>query len=77
MLSKRVSSIGLFTVSDMTGKPTAKYVKFWFRITLLINFGRSRVIVSVARNLAVLQHALCNFFGFSVISVKKNVSTEI
>ena len=54
---KRISSISLSFVSEMTENATAKYVKFWFRATLLINFGRSgsSVIVSVACNLAVLQ----------------------
>ena len=60
MLSKPISSISLSIVSEMTKKSTAKYVKFWFCATLLINFGRSSVIVSVARNLAVLQ--IMHFF---------------
>ena len=55
MLSKRISSISLFIMGEMTENRTAKYVKFWFRATPLINFRRSSVIVSVARNLAVLQ----------------------
>ena len=71
MLSKRISSIGLSFVSEITENPTAKYVKFWFRATLLINFGRSSVIVLVARNLAMLE--IMQLF----ISVKKKVSTEI
>ena len=76
MLSNRISSIGLFIVSEMTENQTEKYVKFWFRATLLINSVRASVIVSVALNLAVLQiTAVCNFFGFSVISVKNNVFT--
>ena len=65
--SQGYSSIGMFIVSEMTENPTAKYEKFWFRASLLINFGLTSVIFSVARNLAVLH----------VISVKKNVSTEI
>ena len=47
MLSKRISSIGMFIVSEMTENPTTKYVKYWFRATLLINFGRSGIIVSL------------------------------
>ena len=54
MLSKRISRIGLSIVSEMTENATAKYVKFWFRATMLINFGRSSVIVPVARILAAL-----------------------
>ena len=34
------SSIGMFIVSEMTENQTAKYEKFWFRASLLINFGR-------------------------------------
>ena len=75
MLCKRISSISLSIVSEMTENPTAKYVKFWFRATLLINFGRSSVIVSVVRNLAVLQ--IMHLFRIRVILVKKKVSTEI
>ena len=45
----------MFIVSEMTENPTAKYEKFWFRASLLINFGRASVVVSVAPNLAVLQ----------------------
>ena len=46
----------MFIVSEMTENPTAKYEKFWFRASLLINFGHARVVVSVAPlNLAVLQ----------------------
>ena len=44
-------------------------MKFWFRASLLIIFGRTSVVVSVA--------PINLFFGFSVISVKKNVFTEI
>ena len=55
MRSKRISSIGMFVVSELTEKPMAKYVKFWFRATLLINFGRASVIFSIAPNLGVLQ----------------------
>ena len=55
MLSKCISSIDLFIVSVMTENSTAKYVKFWFHATLLINFGGASVIVSGARNLALLQ----------------------
>ena len=54
MLSKRISSIGMFIVSEMTENPTAKYEKFWFRASLLINCGFETVVVSVAPNLAVL-----------------------
>ena len=54
MLSKRISSIGMFIVSEMTENPTAKYKKFWFRASLLINCGCASVVVSVAPNLAVL-----------------------
>ena len=75
MLSKRISSISLSIVSEMTENPTAEYVKFWFRATLLINFGRSSVNVLVACNLAVLQSM--QLFRTRVISVKKKVSTEI
>ena len=39
----------------MTENPTAKYEKFWFRASLLINFERASVVVSVAPNLAVLK----------------------
>ena len=35
--------------------PTAKCEKYWFRASLLINFGRASVVISVAPNLAVLQ----------------------
>ena len=50
------SSIGMFIVSETTENPTAKYEKFWFRVSLLINFGRASVVVSVAPiNLTVLQ----------------------
>ena len=50
------SSVGTFIVSEMTENSTAKYEKFWFRASLLINFGRASVVVSVAPlNLAVLQ----------------------
>ena len=50
------SSIGMFIVSEMTENPTAKYEKFWFRASLLINFRSAGVVVSVApMNLAVLQ----------------------
>ena len=75
MLSKCISSISLFIVGEMTENPTAGYVKFWFHATLLINFGHANVIVSVARNLAVLQ--IMHFFRSSVISVKKYISKEI
>ena len=34
MLSKRISSIGLFIVSEMTENPSAKYVKFRFCVRL-------------------------------------------
>ena len=54
MLSKRISSIGMFIVSEMTENPTAKYEKFWFRVSLLISCGFESVVVSVAPNLAVL-----------------------
>ena len=76
MRSMRISSIGLFIVIEMAENPTAKYVKFWFRATLLINFVRASVIVSVGSILAVLQ-ILGKVFGFSVTLVKENVSTEI
>ena len=55
MLSKRISSIGMFIVSEMTENPTAKYEKFWFRASLLINCGFESVVISVAHNLAVLR----------------------
>ena len=32
----------------MTENATAKYLKLWFRASLLINFGRASVVVSVA-----------------------------
>ena len=69
------SSIGMFIVSEITENSTAKYEKFWFRASLLIiTFERASVVVSVPPiNLAVWK--LCKFFGISVISVKKNVST--
>ena len=54
MFSKRISSISMFIVSEMTENPTAKYEKFWFRESLLINCGFESVVVSVAPNLAVL-----------------------
>ena len=60
----------------MKENPTAKYVKFWFRATLLINFERASVIVTVDPYLAMLQ-IMHVFFGFRVISVKNNMSTEI
>ena len=50
------SSIGMFIVSEMTENPTVKYEKFWFRVSLFINFGRASVVVSVVPiNLAMLQ----------------------
>ena len=57
MLSKRISSIGMFIVSEMTENLWAKYEKFWFRASL---FGFESVVVTivtvvtVAPNLAVL-----------------------
>ena len=45
----------MFVVSEVTEKPTAKYVKFWFRAILLSNLVCASVIFSVAPNLAVLQ----------------------
>ena len=54
MLSKRISSIGMFIVNEMTENLTAKYEKFWFRASLLINCGFESFVVSVAPNLAVL-----------------------
>ena len=36
MLSKWISSIGLLIVSEVTENPTAKFVKFFFCVTLLI-----------------------------------------
>jgi len=54
MLSKRISRFSLSIVSEMTENPTAKFVKFWFRATLLINLGRSSVVGRVARILAAL-----------------------
>ena len=53
MLHQRISSIGLFIISEMRENPTVKYVKYWFHVTLLINF--KSVIVLVAPYLAVLQ----------------------
>ena len=55
MLSKQISSIDMFIMSEMTQNPTTKYVIFWFCATLLINFGRESVIILGAPNLAVLQ----------------------
>ena len=55
MPSKRISSIGLFIVSEMTENPMEKYVQFWFREMLLINFGLASVIVLVAPKVAELQ----------------------
>ena len=40
MLSKRISGIRLLIVSEMTDNPTAKYVKFWFCVTLSELFFR-------------------------------------
>ena len=52
---KANSSIGMFIVSEMTENATVKYEKFWFCASLLINFGRTSVVVSVAPlNLTVL-----------------------
>ena len=46
----------MFIVSEMTENPTARYEKFWFGASPLINFERARVVVSVAPLiLAVLQ----------------------
>ena len=45
MLSKRISSIGIFIVSEMTENPTAKYEKFWFPASLLINCGFESVVL--------------------------------
>ena len=48
------SSIGMFIVSEMTENPMGN-MKFWFCASLLINFGRASVVISVAPiNLAVL-----------------------
>ena len=77
MLSKHISSITLFIVSEMTENPTAKYANFWCRVTQLINFRRSSVIVSVARIKLGCVANYAFFFGSSVISVEKNVSKEI
>ena len=55
MPSKQISSIGLLIVSEMTENPLEKYVQFWFRETLLINFRLASVIVLVAPNMAELQ----------------------
>jgi len=60
VLNVVVSSIGLFIVSEMTENPTAKYEKFWFRATLLIDITWLCCIKLV-----------CNFFRFSVVSVFK------
>ena len=43
---------------DMTENPTAKYEKFWFRGSLLINCGCASIVVSVAPNLTVLPRTL-------------------
>ena len=51
MLSKRISSIGLFIMSEMTENPTMKNVKFWFCATLLISPGHASVYVSESCNL--------------------------
>ena len=56
----------MFIVSEMTENPTAKYEKFWFRASLLINFGRASVVVYVAPTLAMFQimqvfRIKCNF----------------
>ena len=59
----------------MTENPVVKYVKFRFVVTLLINFRHTGIIASVAPNLAVLQ--IVEVFWISVISDKRNVSTEI
>ena len=40
------SSIALFIVSDMTENPTENMKNFWFRASLLINFGRASVVAS-------------------------------
>ena len=65
MLSKRISSIGLFTVREMTENPTAKNVKFWFSCNPVDYFWARKC-----------HHLGCSLLG-CVISVKKNVSTEI
>ena len=75
MLAKQISRISLSIVSEMTENPTAKYVKFWFRATLLIILGRSSVIGPVARILAALE--IMQLFRVRVISVKKKGSAEI
>ena len=55
------SSIGMFIASETTEHPTAKYEKFWFRASLLINFGDASIVVSVAPiNLAVMQSLQLN-----------------
>ena len=47
------SFFGETIISKMTENPTAKYIKFWFCATLLINLGCASVIILVAPNLAV------------------------
>ena len=53
----------------MTENPTAKYVRFWFRATLLINFGCSSIIILVACNLAVLK--IMNFSDLVLFQLKR------
>ena len=58
MLSKRISSIGMFIVSEMTENPTAKYEKFWFPASLLINCGFESAVVSVSDTNCGIAHIL-------------------
>ena len=72
MLSKRISSISLLIVSEMTENLTMKYVKIFVLCDPVdINSGRTHVIVSVlVLHVTCLFCKLCNFFG---VSVKINV----
>ena len=55
MLSKRIDKHWYVYRERHDREPNGKYEKVWFRASLLINFGRASVVVSVAPiNLAVL-----------------------
>ena len=54
MLSKRISSLSQFVVSEMKENPTAKYIKFWFFVTFSALFFNRRHFRSGNDNLTYL-----------------------
>ena len=77
MLSKRISSIGMFIVSEMTENPTAKYEKFWFPASLLINCGFESAVVSVSDTNCGIAHILGPGGGGTPIWNRRGCSSEI